>query len=215
MYVAGRFSAKRKKGNAAAAVGDGPDAKACPVGRPPGPGAVPPAVGGLFWAAAMGPAVATARPSPPRQSSLGGGGDCVWTIGYSGHTPATFVRALKGSGVTRVVDVRSVPLSRKPGFSKRSLSAYLAAAGLGYVHMPELGAPRELLQRKKGGAPFTELARSYRASLAGKGSDLARASALAREHPCALMCLEQDPNDCHRGILAEALARRGFRVVHL
>jgi uncharacterized protein (DUF488 family) len=149
------------------------------------------------------------------QSTLAGSGATVWTVGYSGHTPDSFVALLRGARVARVLDVRSVPLSRKPGFSKKALSQFLEGQGIAYVHLPQLGASRALLARKKGGAPFSEIARDYRAGLSKKGADIERAGALAREKPSALMCLEKDAGDCHRGILAQAMARRGFRVVHL
>jgi uncharacterized protein (DUF488 family) len=139
----------------------------------------------------------------------------VWTVGYSGHTPKSFIEAVRQSGVHRVVDVRSVPFSRKPGFSKRALSQALEAAGIGYIHMPELGASRELLARRKGGAPFAAIARDYKARLSNRRGALDALGDLLRDRPSALMCLEKDPSQCHRGILAATLARRGFRVVHL
>lgn len=169
----------------------------------------------LLWKRAMS-ALMAARPRPRKtQLSLGDSADCVWTIGYSGHTPDSFIEALRGAGITRVVDVRSIPLSRKPGFSKTALSKSLAAGGLEYVHMPELGAPRELLAEKKRGLPFSEIAKAYAASLRSKDQAVSRAAALARERPSALTCLEKDADECHRGILAKTLARRGLRVVHL
>lgn len=139
----------------------------------------------------------------------------MWTLGYSGHTPDSFLASVQAARIRCVVDVRSVPFSRKPGFSKRALSASLEAAGVRYEHRPELGASRELLQRKKGGATFSEIAKNYRASLARKGPALDALGELVRGQRSALMCLEKDAGECHRGILAAALARRGFRVVHL
>lgn len=154
-------------------------------------------------------------PTPRRQATLPGAGHRVWTVGYSGHTPASFAAQLKEAGISRVLDVRSLPFSRKPGFSKKALGAFLEQQGIEYVHLPELGASRALLARRKGGAPFSEVAKDYRASLARKGAHLERAGALAGQKSSALMCLEKDAAQCHRGILAQAMARRGFQVVHL
>ncbi|WP_339548507.1 uracil-DNA glycosylase family protein, partial [Pseudomonas sp. RA_35y_Pfl2_P32] len=54
----------------------------------------------------------------------------VCTIGYEATTMADFLAALTGAGVERVIDVRALPLSRRPGFSKTSLAASLAEAGI-------------------------------------------------------------------------------------
>ena len=58
----------------------------------------------------------------------------IFTIGYEGTTMDAFLAALKGAGVEQVIDVRALPLSRRPGFSKNSLAATLKDAGIGYVH---------------------------------------------------------------------------------
>lgn len=166
---------------------------------------------------AVAPRSATGRADARRgrQQPLPSGAETVWTVGYSGHTPQTFLERIQEAGIACVVDVRSVPLSRKPGFSKRALSEFLEAGGVRYEPMPQLGASRDLLSRKRGGASFSELAKNYRASLARKGDAVEALAGLVREQKSALMCLEKDAADCHRGILADRLARRGFRVVHL
>jgi uncharacterized protein (DUF488 family) len=139
----------------------------------------------------------------------------LFTIGYSGHTPDSFVDALKAAKVEQLIDVRSFPRSRKPGFSKETLRTFVEAHGLRYEHMPRLGAPRELLEIKKGGAEFSDIAPAYTRHIAGQGAAIAAAAALANDRPSALMCLEKDAGDCHRGILAKRLAKEGFRVEHL
>ena len=67
----------------------------------------------------------------------------VLTIGHSTRTLAEFIRLLQAHGVSRVVDVRTVPRSRhNPQFNKTSLPRSLKKAGLGYIHMPGLGGLR-------------------------------------------------------------------------
>ncbi len=139
----------------------------------------------------------------------------LFTIGYSGRTPKALMNALRAAGVAQLLDVRSVPRSRKPGFSGKALRASAEAEGLAYVHLPQLGAPRELLDRKKGGAEFADIAPAYTKHLSGQRSALREAASLARKTPSALLCLEKDPSECHRGILAKRLAKEGFRVEHL
>lgn len=65
----------------------------------------------------------------------------IFTIGYEGATQSEVIVALQQAGVEQVIDVRAVPLSRKPGFSKNVLAAGLNEAGILYVHLKALGTP--------------------------------------------------------------------------
>ncbi len=61
-----------------------------------------------------------------------------FTIGYEAAPMADFLDALTSAGVKRVIDVRALPLSRRPGFSKTPLKGALAEAGIDYVHLKAL-----------------------------------------------------------------------------
>ena len=63
----------------------------------------------------------------------------IFTIGYEGSTVGEFIAALKQACVSQVIDVRALPLSRRPGFSKSPLRAALEEAGIEYVHLKALG----------------------------------------------------------------------------
>ena len=67
----------------------------------------------------------------------------IFTIGYEATTMAEFLAALQKAGVERVIDVRAVPNSRRPGFSKNSLKNALAEVGIDYVHLKALGTPAD------------------------------------------------------------------------
>ena len=67
----------------------------------------------------------------------------VFTIGYEATTVGEFVAALQQAGVERVIDVRAIPNSRRPGFSKTPLSRALAEVGIDYVHLRALGTPAD------------------------------------------------------------------------
>ena len=126
----------------------------------------------------------------------------IFTIGYEGATQAELVSALKQAGVERVIDVRAVPLSRKPGFSKNVLAAGLSEAGIDYVHLKALGTPpggREAARKGR----HDVLERVYAAQLETPeaGADAARMMVLAQEKPSALLCFERDPLQCHRTLL--------------
>jgi uncharacterized protein (DUF488 family) len=140
------------------------------------------------------------------------------TIGYEGRTPDALVAVLKGSGVTRVVDVRQMPLSRKPGFSKSALAEFLSSHGIEYIGFQKLGTPPAIRKPYKQSGDFTRLKRDYLAYLRTQGSEIERLRELAAHGDCALLCFERDPSKCHRSILAEILARRPgpqLRVEHL
>ena len=123
----------------------------------------------------------------------------IFTIGYEGATQDELVAALRKAGVERVIDVRAVPLSRKPGFSKNVLAAGLREAGIDYVHLKALGTPAEGREAARKGR-FEEMERIYAAQLETPeaAAEGARMIALADEKPSALLCFERDPAHCHR-----------------
>ena len=88
----------------------------------------------------------------------------IFTIGYEGATQAELIAALQGAGVEQVIDVRAVPLSRKPGFSKNVLAAGLREAGIDYVHLKALGTPPAGREAARKGR-MDEMKRIYAAQL--------------------------------------------------
>jgi uncharacterized protein (DUF488 family) len=129
----------------------------------------------------------------------------IFTIGYEGSTQDEFVAALQQAGVERVIDVRAVPLSRKPGFSKNILAAGLRQAGIDYVHLKALGTPPAGREAARKG-DHAGLERIYAGQLEMPEAivDAERMKALAEEKPSALLCFERDPNQCHRTLLWRA-----------
>jgi uncharacterized protein (DUF488 family) len=137
----------------------------------------------------------------------------VATIGYEHATPAALVAALRAAGVATVVDVRALANSRKPGFAKRALSAALAEAGIGYEHLPALGTPAAGREAARSGRPEV-MRRIFAAHLSGMEAQAALAGLreqAGREKVC-LLCLEADPAQCHRTLVAEAV---GLPIRHL
>ncbi|WP_026046578.1 MULTISPECIES: DUF488 domain-containing protein [unclassified Sphingomonas] len=139
----------------------------------------------------------------------------IFTIGYEAATMSDFLAALTRAGVTRVIDVRALPLSRRPGFSKTSLAASLAAADIDYVHLKALGTPKAGRDAaKKGDVATLESVYAHQLELPEAQVQAARMLALAAEQPSALLCYERDPRHCHRTLLLEAEAE-GVEVVDL
>jgi uncharacterized protein (DUF488 family) len=129
----------------------------------------------------------------------------IFTIGYEGATQAELVAALRQAGVEQVIDVRAVPNSRRPGFSKHILAAGLGEAGIDYVHLKALGTPADGRAAARAGQSDL-LERIYAAQLETPeaGLETARMIALAEEKPSALLCYERDPAECHRTLLRES-----------
>jgi uncharacterized protein (DUF488 family) len=130
----------------------------------------------------------------------------IFTIGYEGATQDELVAALQAAGVARVIDVRAVPLSRKPGFSKNILAGGLRKAGIDYVHLKALGTPPAGREAARKGR-WEVMNRIYAEQLETPeaGADAARMIALAKDKPSALLCFERDPAQCHRTPLREAV----------
>lgn len=139
----------------------------------------------------------------------------IYTIGYEATTMADFLAALTGAGVERVIDIRALPLSRRPGFSKTSLAASLAEAGIGYVHLKALGTPKAGRDAaKKGDRATLEAVYVGQLELPEAQMQAAQMMVLAAEKPSALLCFERDPEVCHRTLLLEAVGE-GVEVVDL
>src|SRR4051812_39762936 len=144
-----------------------------------------------------------------------GGAMRIFTIGYEATTVADFLAALQKAGVKRVIDIRALPLSRRPGFSKSALKAALEQAGIEYVHLKALGTPAEGRAAARAGR-YADLERIYAGQLElpeaiGQSGQML---ALVEEKPSALLCMERDPAHCHRTLLLGAVAGDA-EVVHL
>jgi uncharacterized protein (DUF488 family) len=139
----------------------------------------------------------------------------IFTIGYEATTMADFLAALTKAGVKRVIDVRALPLSRRPGFSKTSLAASLFEAGIGYVHLKALGTPKPGRDAAKRGDVATLTAvYADQLELPEAQAQAAQMLDLAGEMPSALLCFERDPCHCHRTLLLQAVGQ-GVEVVDL
>jgi uncharacterized protein (DUF488 family) len=130
----------------------------------------------------------------------------IFTIGYEGTTVGEFLAALLQAGVERVIDVRAVPNSRRPGFSKTPLRNALAEAGIDYVHLRALGTPADGRAAARAGR-HEELERIYAGQLElpeamAQGAQMIE---LSREMPSAVLCYERDPSGCHRTLLLDSV----------
>jgi uncharacterized protein (DUF488 family) len=142
----------------------------------------------------------------------------IWTVGYEKLLPPALVAELEAAGVLRVIDVRFRPQSRRPGMSKTRLGELLGEHGIAYEHRRALGTPPDLRTLYRAGR-VEAAAAAYREHVeeSAAGELDALSAELAGAPPTALLCLEAEPEHCHRRVLTETLRRRrpDLRVVDL
>jgi len=128
------------------------------------------------------------------------------TIGYEGASLGDFISTLLAAGVQRVVDVREVAQSRRPGFSKNALRDALEEVDIDYHHIRQLGDPKQGREAARSGK-FELFRNIYSAhlDLPASREALKDAVALATTKPSALVCFERDPKHCHRSIVAQRI----------
>ena len=133
----------------------------------------------------------------------------LYTLGYEGLDVAAFIACLKRAAVRQVVDVRENPFSRKPGFSKTALAGALAAEGIEYLHVVELGCPREIRERYTRDRDWGRYEVAFWEYLGGQSAAVASVARLATEKAICLVCFEVDFNRCHRTFVGEAAVGLG------
>jgi uncharacterized protein (DUF488 family) len=142
----------------------------------------------------------------------------ILTIGHSTRTIEDFTDLLRAHGVQLVVDIRTVPRSRRnPQFNEDTLAASLKESGIDYVRLKELGGlrhPRKDSQNMgwrnasfRGFADYMQT-QDFEAGI----NELIR---LARDRTVSIMCAEALPWRCHRSLVADALLARGIKVEHI
>jgi uncharacterized protein (DUF488 family) len=138
----------------------------------------------------------------------------VLTLGHSSHPWPAFVQLLQANEVAMILDVRSMPASRRyPQFNRGAFERGLKAAGIGYRFLGDRlgGRPKDTVCYAGGAVDYARVAatQAFR-------DGLDEAAAAARERRCCLLCAEKDPIDCHRAILvARHLAPKGFAISHI
>ena len=138
----------------------------------------------------------------------------VLTLGHSNLPWPEFLELLQASEVACIVDVRSMPASRRyPQFNRNAFECALAEAGIGYRFLGDRlgGRPKDTVCYAGGAVDYASVAAT---SAFREGLD--ELAGMARSRRCCLLCAERDPLDCHRAILvARHLAPKGFSISHI
>ncbi len=143
----------------------------------------------------------------------------VYTIGHSTRTLDEFLDALRSFGVRTLVDIRTVPRSRRvPHFNRDALAVSLPSAGIRYQHLGALGGLRKPRADSTNTAWRNASFRGYADYMQTPEFDAALRSLRAvaeAEGPVAIMCAEAVPWRCHRSLVADALVAHGDEVVDI
>jgi len=143
----------------------------------------------------------------------------IWTIGHSTRKIDVFISLLEENGIRLVVDVRSLPGSKRhPQFNKEALTQALRARGIRYEHFAELGGRRKPRSDSRniawrnasfrGYADYMETEEFHR----GVERLLDRMNEVGRT---AIMCAEAVWWRCHRALISDYLKTRGVEVIHI
>jgi uncharacterized protein (DUF488 family) len=140
----------------------------------------------------------------------------VFTIGYQGLKLADALRLLQTVRVRLLVDVREVPLSRKPGFSKTALAERLGSAGVDYLHIRSLGCPKAIRDQYRMDGDWAHYTAAFAKHLLQQSQPVRELAELCERRPAALLCYEADAERCHRTFVARAVAAvTSARVLHI
>jgi uncharacterized protein (DUF488 family) len=137
------------------------------------------------------------------------------SVGHSNHEGPAFIDLLRQAGILTLADVRSSPYSRwRPQFNQGPLESELRRHGIAYVFLGDLLGGRPLSPSLYDAEGRVDYERVRRTEEFQRGLEQLTGGRLG---PCvAFLCSEEDPLDCHRGLMiAPALSERGFAPSHL
>lgn len=142
----------------------------------------------------------------------------LFTMGYEGTTIDTFIGNLQAKRIDCILDIRALPLSRKPGFSKTKLAEKLYLAGIRYIHLAELGTPKNIREKLKSTRDYSTFFKKMEKYLAGQRKAIELAYNHVMNSRCCLMCFERLADYCHRKIVAEKIKATngdGLQITHI
>lgn len=129
----------------------------------------------------------------------------IYTAGYEGKTVDEFLNILLKCGIYCLIDIRYNPISRRYGFHKSTLSRLCDYLAIDYQHLPKLGIAGAERKDLNSVNSYTSLFENYNVRLSSQQEDLLEVMNLLKSQPSVLVCMEANPDFCHRHILAEYL----------
>src|SRR5438477_7141260 len=142
----------------------------------------------------------------------------ILTVGHSTHSIEEFLELLGAHGVEQLIDVRTIPKSRRnPQFNSDTLAEALNRAHILYRHLPELGGLRHARKDSINAGWKNDSFRGYADYMQTRTfhENLDRLVESSKERHTVIMCAEAVPWRCHRSLIADALLARGVEVEHI
>lgn len=140
------------------------------------------------------------------------------TIGYEGRAIDEFVDRLKQFNISRLIDVREIPLSRKPGFSKTSLRERLEDENIEYVHIKALGSPSFIRNKLKSDLDYDYFFKAYDKYLSQNMDVIKEVYRFISDGINCIMCFERFPEKCHRNAVVNKIKEydgNGLKIKHI
>lgn len=143
----------------------------------------------------------------------------IYTIGFTKKSAEQFFDLLQKNGVNQLMDIRLHPSGQLAGFTKQDDLAYFLARLIGcdYRHMDSLAPTDEILSNYRKDHDWKRYVERFEALMDERNIPETLDKGLFENNRCCLLCSEATPEQCHRRLVAERLARRwpGVEVVHL
>jgi uncharacterized protein (DUF488 family) len=142
----------------------------------------------------------------------------IFTVGHSTLSIEQFIAVLKAYGIERLVDIRTIPRSRRnPQFESAALANSLRSEDIEYVHLQGLGGLRHPRKDSLNMGWRNESFRGYADYMQTPAfeNELETLIKLSRERRVAIMCAEAVPWRCHRSLVSDALIARGIPVIEI
>jgi uncharacterized protein (DUF488 family) len=140
------------------------------------------------------------------------------TIGYEGREIDEFVERLKQCNISRLIDVREIPLSRKKGFSKTALRERLQQEHIEYVHLKALGSPSAIRNKLKSDWDYNYFFIAYSEHLSQNMEVVREVHEYITNGNVCLMCFERSYKECHRLMVANKIKEydgNGLHIKHI
>jgi uncharacterized protein (DUF488 family) len=142
----------------------------------------------------------------------------ILTVGHSTHPIEAFLELLAAHNVEQLMDVRTIPKSRRnPQYNSETLADALQAVHIGYQHMPGLGGLRHPRKDSINSAWQNDSFRGYADHMQTPAFEASLRELIdaSQLHRTVIMCAEAVPWRCHRSLIADALLARGIQVADI
>ncbi len=144
----------------------------------------------------------------------------LFTIGFAQKSAQQFFGLLRDHGVQRLIDIRVNPHGQLSGFAKQEDLPYFLyelADRCQYVHLPVLAPTKEILKDYRGDGDWPRYAAYFEALMNERDIPSALDRSMFEAAASCLLCSEHLPDQCHRRLVAERLARHwpNLEIVHL